>query len=130
MMTSQLTDLNRPTDFQMTKPEETAESRDQELRETCAKFEGMFLELMMKTMREASDESSFIKKSNGEKVFTEMLDQQYVDLTAANPSSGLGDTLYNYIKQTSPEYQDRGNLFPMQDSGVSSSTLLELNSLR
>ena len=30
-------------------------------------------------------ESSLIKKSNGEKIFTEMLDQQYVDILAKTP---------------------------------------------
>ena len=66
---------------------------------------------MMKTMRKASMESSLIKKSNGEKIFTEMLDQQYVDILAKRPDSGLGETLYQHLKQTMPQYRDEGKIF-------------------
>ena len=80
--------------------EQAREKRDKELRQACAAFEGMFMDMMMKTMRKATMESSLIKKSNGEKIFTEMLDQQYVDILAKTPDSGLGETLYKHLKQT------------------------------
>ncbi len=85
--------------------------KDKELRAACAAFEGMFMDMMMKTMRKASMESSLIKKSNGEKIFTEMLDQQYVDILAKRQDSGLGETLYNHLKQTMPEYREEGKNF-------------------
>lgn len=88
--------------------------KDAELRKTCAAFEGMFLEMMMKTMRQSSMESALFKKSNGEKIFTEMLDQQYVDVISSSSGTGLGDSLYNYLKSVSPEHKDgdKGNNFP------------------
>lgn len=86
--------------------EQIKAKKDKELRNACAAFEGMFMDMMMKTMRKASMESSLIKKSNGEKIFTEMLDQQYVDLMAKSGSSGLGNTLYRHLKQSMPEYRD------------------------
>lgn len=92
--------------------EKTRAQKDKELRETCAAFEGMFLQMMMKTMRQASVESTLVKKSAGEKIFTEMLDQEYVNLAAKNGSSGLGGTLYEHLKSTLPEYREQGNYFP------------------
>lgn len=91
--------------------EEAKAKRDKELREACAAFEGMFMDMMMKTMRKASMESSLIKKSNGEKIFTEMLDQQYVDILAKTPNTGLGETLYKHLKETMPQYRDEGKIF-------------------
>ncbi len=130
MLTNTLTAASRPSEFEKTKPVETAEMRDQKLKEACAKFEGMFLEMMMKTMRQATHESSFIKKGQGEKIFTEMLDQQYVDIAATNGSTGLGGTLYESLKQTMPEYRDSGNIFPMQNELVDPNSLIELRSLK
>ena len=91
--------------------EQAREKRDKELRQACAAFEGMFMDMMMKTMRIASMESSLIKKSNGEKIFTEMLDQQYVDILAKTPNTGLGETLYKHLKETMPQYRDEGKNF-------------------
>ena len=89
------------TNVELTK-EQAREKRDKELRQACAAFEGMFMDMM---------ESSLIKKSNGEKIFTEMLDQQYVDILAKTPDSGLGVSLYQHLKQTMPQYRDEGKIF-------------------
>lgn len=93
---------------------QSPEKQDAELKKACAAFEGMFLEMMMKTMRKATMESSLVKKNNGEKIFGEMLDQQYVDAASQSSSTGLGETLYNHLKASSPEYNGggKGNNFP------------------
>ena len=78
--------------------EKSKQQRDKELKETCAAFEGMFMQMMMKTMRSASIESDLIKKSNGEKIFTDLLDQEYVNIATKNEATGLGGTLYQYLK--------------------------------
>lgn len=85
--------------------------KDKELRDACAAFEGMFMDMMMRTMRQAGMESSLVKKSNGEKIFTEMLDQQYVDILTKRHDSGLGESLYQHLKQTMPEYREEGKNF-------------------
>lgn len=79
-----------------------------ELKETTAAFEGMFLSMMMKTMRKASEsfESTLVKKSNAEDIFTEMLDNEYVDLITKSPDSGLGNSLYQYLVDTTDEYSE------------------------
>ncbi len=103
-------ELGKINNIELTK-EEAKAKRDKELRQACAAFEGMFMDMMMKTMRKASMESSFIKKSNGEKIFTEMLDQQYVDILAKRPDTGLGESLYQNLKQTMPQYRNDDKIF-------------------
>ena len=91
-------------------PAKTMSASDQkkqaELKEAAAAFEGMFLSMMMKTMRKASEsfESTLVKKSNAEDIFTEMLDNEYVDLITKSPDTGLGNSLYQYLVDTTDEY--------------------------
>ncbi len=82
------------------------QKKQSELKEATAAFEGMFLSMMMKTMRKASEsfESTLVKKSNAEDIFTEMLDNEYVDLITKSPDTGLGNSLYQYLVDTTDEY--------------------------
>lgn len=89
-----------------------AKQREEELKKVCADFESMFLQKMMQTMRQSSIESEFTKKSNGEKIFTDMLDAEYTSLAAKSGTSGLGESLFNHLKQTMPEFREVGNNFP------------------
>ena len=49
---------------------------------------------MLKTMRKTSLESEFIKKSEGEKIFRSMLDEQYAIISAKSGSLGLGEMIF------------------------------------
>ena len=53
---------------------------------------------MLKTMRKTSLESDFIKKSEGEKIFRSMLDEQYAILSAKSGRLGLGEMIYQQLK--------------------------------
>ena len=106
-----------------------------ELKETAAAFEGMFLSMMMKTMRKASEsfESTLVKKSNAEDIFTEMLDNEYVDLMTKSPTSGLGNSLYQYLVDTTDEYsglREPKNNDISKEALQSASKLKEIESLK
>ncbi len=60
------------TNVELTK-EQAREKRDKELRQACAAFEGMFMDMMMKTMRKATMESSLIKKVTAKKYLQKCL---------------------------------------------------------
>ena len=49
-------------------------------------------------MRKTSLESNFIKKSEGEKIFRSMLDEQYAILSAKSGKLGLGEMIYQQLK--------------------------------
>ena len=61
-------------------------------------FEAIFIQQMLKTMRKTSLESDFIKKSEGEKIFRSMLDEQYAILSAKSGRLGLGEMIYQQLK--------------------------------
>ena len=71
---------------------------DNRLREASSEFEAIFIQQMLKTMRKTSLESDFIKKSEGEKIFRSMLDEQYAILSAKSGRLGLGEIIYQQLK--------------------------------
>ena len=71
---------------------------DAKLREASSEFEAIFIQQMLKTMRKTSLESDFIKKSEGEKIFRSMLDEQYAILSAKSGRLGLGEIIYQQLK--------------------------------
>ena len=74
--------------------------RDDEsrLREASNEFEAIFIQQLLKTMRKTSLESDFVKKSEGEKIFRSMLDEQYAILSAKSGRLVLGDMIYQQLK--------------------------------
>ncbi|MFV0518998.1 MAG: rod-binding protein [Lachnospirales bacterium] len=78
----------------------TSEKEDEELKVACKEFESYFLQTVMKEMRKTipeADEDSFTKKSQGEKIFTDLLDQEYAKMSANQGSFGLATQLYNQM---------------------------------
>jgi flagellar protein FlgJ len=80
------------------------------LKEACKDFEAMFTDMMFKSMRKATEESTLIKKNAGERIFTEMLDSEISIRTARNSSGGLGDMLFEQMKKYLPA-EPNGNNF-------------------
>ena len=69
-------------------------SEGAKLREAANEFEVLLLQQMMKSMRSAGFESGLVKKSEGEKVFQGMLDEQYARLSTQSKGMGLADMIY------------------------------------
>ena len=53
---------------------------------------------MLKTMRKTTFESDLVPKSEGEKLFQSLLDEQYALLSAKSGSLGLGEMIYQQLK--------------------------------
>ena len=79
-------------------PEIKGVSNDAKLRETASEFEAIFIQQMLKTMRETSFESDLLPKSEGEKLFRSLLDEQYANLSAKSGSLGLGEMIFQQLK--------------------------------
>ena len=79
-------------------PDAKGKADDVRLREASNEFEAIFIQQMLKTMRKTSLESDFIKKSEGEKIFRSMLDEQYAIISAKSGSLGLGEMIYQQLK--------------------------------
>lgn len=74
-------------------------SDEKQLKKACVEFESYFLKMMLSSMKDTIDTSdSFIPKSNGEKIFEDMLYEEYAD-RAANSGNGIGlaQSLYKQL---------------------------------
>ena len=79
-------------------PDVKGKADDTRLREATNEFEAIFIQQMLKTMRKTSLESNFVKKSEGEKIFRSMLDEQYAILSAKSGRLGLGEMIFQQLK--------------------------------
>ena len=79
-------------------PQSKGVSDDAKLRQVANDFEAIFIQQMMKTMRKTLLESDFIKKSEGEKLFRSMLDEQYAILSAKSGRLGLGEMIFQQLR--------------------------------
>jgi len=79
-------------------PETKGVSDDTKLRESANDFEAIFIQQMLKTMRKTSFESDLLPKSEGEKVFQSLLDEQYAQISAKSGSLGFGEMIYQQLK--------------------------------
>lgn len=74
------------------------ESNDQRLREAANEFEAILMQQVMKSMRDAGFTAELIRKSEGEKVFQSLLDEQYARLSLDSGGLGLGEMIYRQLK--------------------------------
>ena len=79
-------------------PDAKGKADDTRLREASNEFEAIFIQQMLITMRKTTLESDFIKKSEGEKIFRSMLDEQYAVLSAKSGRLGLGEMIFQQLK--------------------------------
>ena len=78
-------------------PDAKGKADDAKLREAANEFDAIFIQQMLKTMRKTSLGSDFIKKSEGEKIFRSMLDEQYAIISAKSGRLGLGEMIYKQL---------------------------------
>ncbi|ABK45586.1 hypothetical protein Mmc1_3096 [Magnetococcus marinus MC-1] len=78
-----------------------SEQDEKTLRKAAANFEAMFIKQLLGSMRKTVPdfgEGGLMRKSNGEKIFRDMLDQEYADL-ASKGEGGLGmkEAIYDQL---------------------------------
>jgi flagellar protein FlgJ len=74
-------------------------SDDERLRSAAKALEGVFLSYMFKAMRATVPEGGLFEHSQGEEMFTAMLDERLAEITTATSNGGLGDQLYEQLRQ-------------------------------
>ena len=85
-------------------------AEDKKLREACQDFEAMFMSIMYKQMRNTVPENDLFGKSNGQKIFESMLDDEVMKNASKAGGMGLGDMLYRQLKLESKGQQDTQNV--------------------
>lgn len=64
-----------------------------EIKSSSEEFEAMFLEIMLRTMREAVPKSGLVDGGNAEDIYRGMLDFEYAKMMAAQRNSGIAESL-------------------------------------
>lgn len=73
---------------------------DQDLRKAAKEFEAMFLNLVMKQMRETVPENDLFGDSSKTKVFQGMLDEEYSKMAGETKNYGLAEMIYKNLSRT------------------------------
>lgn len=74
--------------------------QDDELKEACTEFESYFLNMMFKSMRKTVvSNGGIFGKSNAEKIFQDMLDEQMTDKMAKQGGIGLANMMYKQLSR-------------------------------
>ncbi len=67
------------------------------IRELSEDFEAIFMQIVLKSMRQAVQKSGLIDGGNGEEIFRSMLDQEYAKSFASQRSTGLADAIERHL---------------------------------
>jgi len=76
----------------------TAGTQPQKLKRACSEFEALFLNYLLKSMRASVPEGGLIDQSEESKMFKAMLDEKLADQISASGGLGLGEILYQQLK--------------------------------
>ena len=91
---------NIETDFKQTLDNAMKNGQDKELKEACVEFESYFLNMMFKSMRKTTVYNGGIfGKSNAEKIFQDMLDEEMTNKMAKEGGIGLADMMYKQLSK-------------------------------
>lgn len=77
---------------------DATDATDAKLRRVAAQLEGVFVEQLLKAMRETVDSQSVGSGSLGEDLFTGLLDQTVADGVAQQSDRGIGAALYRQLR--------------------------------
>ncbi len=86
----------------------SARGEDKRLRDACKQFEGIFLGMLLKSMRKTVTKVDLFGSSREEEFFREMLDNELCEHAAGAQSLGIADMLYKQLS-SSLKPNDTGN---------------------
>lgn len=79
-------------------PTNKHEKQLQSLRKSCREFEAIYVQEMYKAMRKTVPDSGLFEKSMSSDLYKEMMDMEMAKATAAGKGTGLGEAMYQQMK--------------------------------
>lgn len=76
-----------------------------ELKLVAQNFESLFMQMLMKEMRNSVQKSGLMGNSKGMEFFESMYDEQLTQKLASSGGLGLGQMIYNRLKQVTQPHQ-------------------------
>lgn len=85
--------------FQDVLKEAQKDQDDQKLKEVCQQLESVFVHQMLSQMRNAIPSEGYLQPNQGEKIFQDMLDQEYAQKISQAGGIGLADIVYRQLTE-------------------------------
>lgn len=83
---------------------EKGKEDDAKLMDACQQFESIFVHQIISQMRATIPEGGLFEKSQGEKIFQDMLDEKYAENISKAGGIGLAKLLYDQLsRKSNPE---------------------------
>lgn len=76
------------------------EQDDKALMEACREFETYFVNQMFNAMRKTVQDGGLIPKSNGEKIFEDMLYEEYADEISKGQGVGIAKMMFQQLSNS------------------------------
>lgn len=109
--------VNEANGFEKALENAKAKQDNAALMKTCQEFESLFVNMMMKSMRQATqtddDENALIEKSFGRGIFEDMRDEEISKKISQGGGIGIAKMMY---KQLSQYNQDEDSTTPIVDA--------------
>tara|TARA_B100000902_G_C27115659_1_gene815927 strand:+ start:402 stop:794 length:393 start_codon:yes stop_codon:yes gene_type:complete len=67
------------------------------IKDLSEEFESLFLEIMLKSMRDSVEKSGLVDGGNAENIFQGMLDKEYSKKMSSQRSSGIADAIESHL---------------------------------
>ncbi|NMA02719.1 MAG: muramidase [Clostridia bacterium] len=83
--------------FQDILKEAQKEQDDQKLKEACRQLESIFVHQMLSQMRNSIPSDGYLQPNHGEKIFQDMLDQEYAQKISQAGGIGIADMIYRQL---------------------------------
>ncbi len=111
---SQTTNVNKTVDeaegFKKALEKAKNSNDDEALKKVCKEFESIFVNMMFKTMNEASGfdegEDALVEKSYGRGIFEDMRDEELSKKIADGGGIGIADMMFKQLKKYSTSVEE------------------------
>lgn len=109
-LTTSKQDKVTSTSFEDTLKQAEEQQDDKALREACREFEEYFVNQMFQEMRKTVHSSGLIPKSQGEKIFEDMLYEEYSKEIAKEQGIGIAQMMFEQLSHTGAVNQVKSGL--------------------
>lgn len=92
------TDLSKDNKILNSKMSELTKGKD--LKKVSEEFESLFLEIVLRSMRNTVQKSGLIDGGNAEDIYRGLLDVEYAKMLSSQRQTGLSDSIENYLRKS------------------------------
>lgn len=82
-------------------PKNQVERDREDIRKVAEDFESLFLNIVLKSMRETVQKSGLLDGGNAEDIYRSMLDDEYAKMMAAQRHTGIADNIEEFLLRSS-----------------------------